>query len=415
MDPGTEFKGQFTEQCLARGILVLPTDPRAPWQNGKTERAGKAWKGIFKNALRKDKPLDFEEWRLLGHECNASRNRYHNRSGFSPMQRVFGMSHRLPSSLLSDDVIDPVYCFDSPNHDFHRSEQLRRMAVRAFARLDCRERLGKALRARHRTVENVTEGQLVYVYRQPKVGRGWYVGPGVVILPTSGGAWVNMKGSLWRCANEQMRSATNEENMGIEVVSRYLGNLRENLQTTRGARKYLDVTREGAPRFHEGDDADEEALEEGDDVLPGPEEATASAAAAAMEEQFRLDEIDLARANQAPGGEGSTPTADRVKRRLDLAGTPGTTPEPTQFPWPSPAGWTPSSGSRAVPPHLETPSSNKRVKSESSIEQLHNTACDGNKFVQIFVPDYNVALESLDTWENMIPSKYHNYYLNRRF
>jgi hypothetical protein len=205
LDPGTEFKGEFADQCQARGVLVLPTDPRAPWQNGKTERAGKAWKGIFRNATRKDKPLSFEDWRTLGHECCAARNRYHNRSGFSPMQRVFGTSHRLPSSLLSDNLVDPIYCYDNPSADFHRAEELRRLATRAWARLDSRERLGRALRARHRYVANVAEGQIIYVYRQPKVGRGYYTGPGIVILPTSGGAWVNMKGSLWRCSNEQMR------------------------------------------------------------------------------------------------------------------------------------------------------------------------------------------------------------------
>ena len=150
-------------------------------------------------------------------------------------------------------------------------------------------------------------------------------------------------------------------------------------------------------------------MQEGDDVLPGPEDASPSAAAAEMEEQFRRDEVDMARENQA------SPVPTKRRLALDTPSSSGATPAPTTFPWPSPAGWTPSSGSRAVPPHLETPSSNKRVKSESSTEQLHNTACDGNKSEQIFVPDYTVALESLDTWENMIPSKYHNYYLNRKF
>ena len=165
------------------------------------------------------------------------------------MQRVFGTSHRLPSSLLSDDLVDPIYCYDSPSADFHRSEELRRLATRAWARLDSRERLGKALRARHRHVANVSEGQIIYVYRQPKVGRGYYTGPGVVILPTSGGAWVNMRGSLWRVANEQMRPATSDESKGIEVVNQFLDSMKADLQTNRGAKRYLDVTREGTPNL----------------------------------------------------------------------------------------------------------------------------------------------------------------------
>eukprot|EP00973_Karenia_brevis_P011934 1619997-Karenia_brevis.AAC.1 len=56
----------------------------------------------------------------------------------------------------------------------------------------------KSLRARARTPQNFDEGQLVFVWRQPKVGVGRWQGPGIVILPTAGGCWVNMRGSLWR-------------------------------------------------------------------------------------------------------------------------------------------------------------------------------------------------------------------------
>ena len=31
------------------------------------------------------------------------------------------------------------------------------------------------------------------------------------------------------------------------------------------------------------------------------------------------------------------------------------------------------------------------------------------------VPDYTHVMESVNTWENVISSKYHNYYLNRKF
>ena len=58
-----------------------------------------------------------------------------------------------------------------------------------------------------------------------------------------------MRGSLWRVANEQLRSATHEESLGAEIVNRYLKNLSTELQTNRGARRYVDVTREGQPRF----------------------------------------------------------------------------------------------------------------------------------------------------------------------
>ena len=92
---------------------------------------------------------------------------------------------------------------------------------------------------------------MIYVWRQPKLGSGKWTGPGVTILPNSGGAWVNMRGSLWRCTNCQMRSATREESLGAEVVNRYLGDMKLDLLKKRGVRKFVDVAKEGIPRFED--------------------------------------------------------------------------------------------------------------------------------------------------------------------
>jgi hypothetical protein len=249
VDPGTEFQGHFAEQVASNGCALFPTDARSPWQNGRTERAGKEWKRQFKLARRKEEPTSDVEWVALGELCCSIRNRYNNRSGFSPMQRVFGFSTRLPNSLVSDDVIDPMYLNEDPLEDFRRAEDLRRAATRAWVALDSRTRLQRILRARHRTPQVFTEGQLVFVWRQPRVGPGRWHGPGVIVMPTAGGAWVNMRGALWRVSNEQMRGATNEESLGAELVNRYLSEFRIELQKNRGPRRYVDVTTEGQPRF----------------------------------------------------------------------------------------------------------------------------------------------------------------------
>jgi len=109
VDPGKEFEGDFGQNISQRGCALLPTDARTPWQNGKTERAGKEWKRTFKKARRKEEPLNEDEFIALGLEVCSCRNRYNNRSGYSPLQRVFGNSTRLPCSLLSDDAIDAQY------------------------------------------------------------------------------------------------------------------------------------------------------------------------------------------------------------------------------------------------------------------------------------------------------------------
>ena len=56
VDPGTEFRTHFADMCSSYGCLILPTDPRCPWQNGRTERAGKEWKFQFKLASRHETP-----------------------------------------------------------------------------------------------------------------------------------------------------------------------------------------------------------------------------------------------------------------------------------------------------------------------------------------------------------------------
>ena len=83
-------------------------------------------------------------------------------------------------------------------------------------------------------------------------------------MPTTGGCWVNMRGSLWRCSNEQMRPATNDESLGAELVNRYLGDMKWDLQHNKGPKKFVDVRVEGAPVFPE-DLPDEERADLSDD------------------------------------------------------------------------------------------------------------------------------------------------------
>ena len=48
-----------------------------------------------------------------------------------------------------------------------------------------------------------------------------------------------------------MRSATREESLGAEIVNRYLGDMKLDLLKRRGVREFIDVVKEGAPRFEE--------------------------------------------------------------------------------------------------------------------------------------------------------------------
>ena len=193
--------------------------------------------------------------------CCAAKNWYSNRSGFSPLQRVFGITPRLAGSILSDDTIDSHLVVDNELEDYERAEELRQAATRAWAAVDERTRLQRSLRAKHRLPQTFVEGQFVFVWRQPELGPGRWHGPGIVILPTCGGCWVNMRGALWTVSNEQLRSATADECQGAEIVSRYLDPMRSDIQKQQhGPKKYLDVTQEGHPRFPGEMDQEQNAL-----------------------------------------------------------------------------------------------------------------------------------------------------------
>ena len=126
-----------------------------------------------------------------------SRNRYTNRSGFSPHQRVFGSSLRLPGCLISDDPIDRVAVSCDPTTEFKRSSEIRSAAQRALFKEKDADAVHKAQNARSRLQPKnpVIQGTIVYVWRSSRKVRGW-VGPGVVICvnPQETSAWVSMRG-----------------------------------------------------------------------------------------------------------------------------------------------------------------------------------------------------------------------------
>ena len=104
-DQGAEFiAGAFSEFCDRNSILFTPIDVRAPWQNGRTERHGGIFKALYEKARYLRAPRNEAEINLLASECVSAKNRMSNRSGYSPLQRVFGVTHRLPGDLCSDDL-----------------------------------------------------------------------------------------------------------------------------------------------------------------------------------------------------------------------------------------------------------------------------------------------------------------------
>ena len=89
----------------------------------------------------------------LAVECDAAKSRLSYRSGYSLLQRVFGIGHRLPADLTSDDVYapDPIYDHAATDTSFEESRQIRETAVKTHAEVSIRDRIEDAVRARPRT------------------------------------------------------------------------------------------------------------------------------------------------------------------------------------------------------------------------------------------------------------------------
>ena len=66
----------------------------------------------------------WDEFDMCVSEAVDARNRFVNRSGYSAQQRVFGYSHRMPVSLLSDDILDRMVLAEGPGADMERSMEI---------------------------------------------------------------------------------------------------------------------------------------------------------------------------------------------------------------------------------------------------------------------------------------------------
>ena len=166
------------------------------------------------------------------------------------LQRVFGIGHRLPADLTSDDVYapDPIYDLAATDTSFEESRQIREPAMKAHAEVSIRDRMEGAVRARPRTQTVLRADGVIMVWKtNPPSKRGRWVGPGVCIGTHRGSVWVNVRGSLWKCSQLQCKLATTEESRGLEVQNQLLDDMTAEFQEFPGRRVYTDVEREGVP------------------------------------------------------------------------------------------------------------------------------------------------------------------------
>ena len=249
-DQGTEFTGQdFINLMSDNATVVHFTDTASPWQNSRTEKAG----GVFKSRLAKvcqETAITTEQdLKIAIAETATMHNKYYDRSGFTPHQRVFGSSLRFPATLLSDDQVDREYLNEIQTDYMSKSRQIREAAMKAWTECQDFQAVTRAVKGNTRTIDQVPfkVGDRVYVWRRTPEFRGWS-GPGVVIQITENGRslWISLRGYLLKTSKEQVRPATSEESFGVELRQILDQGLLEDLENGR-VRNYRDVQGEGPP------------------------------------------------------------------------------------------------------------------------------------------------------------------------
>ncbi|CAL1150714.1 unnamed protein product, partial [Cladocopium goreaui] len=249
MDRGKEFDNDKLKELVGGlGVGLHYTDAQSPWQNSRTEKAG----GILKEKILATihaTSASMEELPYVISEVVAGRNRYMDRFGFSPMQRVFGKNLRLPASLLATDALNRELADASATDPIHRSWEIRDAAAREWIRKQDQGAVRRSLRAQTRTSDQqkIPAGSWVYVFRDTPSYKGW-IGPGVTIAEDSTGksSWVSMRGRLWKASREQLRLATPEEELGAELIVELSKEMLAKLSKP-GHVVYQDVTQEGGP------------------------------------------------------------------------------------------------------------------------------------------------------------------------
>ena len=242
----------------------------------KTERHGGHFKQLLDKARSEMVIENEQELKMLTMEVEQAKNRFSNRSGFSPVQRQIGQWPRIPNQILSDEALDPTLVAGMATDDIEKLDEMRRIAQKAFVENNAQDVVSRALRSRSRCLPEVKIGDLVYVYRVPRprkkrggdhekvelaTNKAAWVGPGTIIMLDGASLWVSMLGELWRVAREQCRLATSDEKLGVEAVLQECKELIQEYKRNPSRAGYKDLTGEPVPRQEGGEAEEDENVE----------------------------------------------------------------------------------------------------------------------------------------------------------
>ena len=254
-DGGPEFEGKFQEGLMLDGTSDERSAAFAPWQNSLVERHGGSWKSMFYKVSKSCVPENREDIEEIIEQVTVAKNSMINKSGYSPIQRVYGKQPRIPGMIYGGDggaVINSGFLAGDPS--FVKSLQIRHEARKAFCEVDHEDRVRRAIEHRTRPDRGpFIPGCKVYVWRPGGKRPGgdltyYWRGPGTIIGNTDANRyWVSFGSKVLKCAPEQLRRLSAEDEAAIKLVPDELMDWTHQV-SKRGVATYHDISGEAKPK-----------------------------------------------------------------------------------------------------------------------------------------------------------------------
>ena len=267
-DGGTEFDGVVQSGFDEDVVYTDKSAAYSLWQNGMVERHGGIWKTIFKKAFSESQPMNKKEVNELIDHVNQSKNSMTRKHGYSPFQHVFGCEIRLPQGLLDDNPSIPYHSgVLHGDEEMARANALRHAARKAMVEADNDDKVRRAIvhRPRVARAQELAVGDFVYYWRKYRDDgkAGLWRGPARIIGFYDGRSklWVNYGNKVIRCAPEQVRRLTCDQEAALRFVTEDMIAARRRL-SDRGAQVFVDISQEEYPSADSEPSAEERELPE---------------------------------------------------------------------------------------------------------------------------------------------------------
>lgn len=263
-DLGTEFGGEFAYKCSCEGTEVDPAALESPTQSAITEREGKTFKLMFAKASVEYGPVeDGVELHELIRIVNTMKNNLAHRCGYTPTQRVFGFTPRMPGSILfsgDEENLTDLSVKGLGDAVLLKQEAMRLAAGKAFFSVECSQALKRAILSGPRPQRHCEPGDKVYFWSvgvHSKVGHPhsaarkpaymfWHGPARVIVTQQPSVLFLAYQGRLVRCSSEQCRFASRDEELSCDDRLSEICRVRQELQENK-IRGLHDIKGEDLP------------------------------------------------------------------------------------------------------------------------------------------------------------------------